>query len=205
YLIELTLAGALLVPWLGLLPGIPRWSTGWLTLEPVPVVSEAAPTKPDLLTSAVVQTSVAEHDPSVAPPLVDGEKEDAAPALEVPTTEAQAESTLTATPVLPPPMRASTASVAWVILLAYGSIVAALLARMLTGFRYLAWLRREAYPAPPQAADLFRKIAGPAGRRVRLLASDTIELPLTFLGWQPTILLPGGLCRNGDPQALRYS
>src|SRR5438876_12097610 len=30
-LIELTLLGALLVPWLSLLPGMPRWSLGWLS------------------------------------------------------------------------------------------------------------------------------------------------------------------------------
>src|SRR3989440_12279745 len=33
-LIELTLLGVLLVPWLSRLPGTPRWSLGWLSESP---------------------------------------------------------------------------------------------------------------------------------------------------------------------------
>src|SRR5262245_53147682 len=40
-LIELTLAGALLVPWVGLLPGLPRWSPGRVALPTPPIVPEA--------------------------------------------------------------------------------------------------------------------------------------------------------------------
>jgi uncharacterized GH25 family protein len=88
--------------------------------------------------------------------------------------------------------------------LGYGGVVAVLLARMLLGLARLSGLRRRAYPVPGAVRDVFEEIAGPAGRRARLLASDDIELALVCPGWRPTIVLPGELCRAGDAAALRY-
>src|SRR5262249_22318456 len=90
------------------------------------------------------------------------------------------------------------------IVLAYLAVVVGLGLRRLIGLVQLLRLQKSAYPAPPLAANLLAQIAGPAGANVRLLASDHIELPLTFRGWRPIILLPGDLCRSGDTQALRY-
>jgi hypothetical protein len=53
-------------------------------------------------------------------------------------------------------------------------------------------------------ADVFERIAGPAGRRVRLVASERVELPLAFHLGQPVIVLPARLCQDGDSEALRY-
>src|SRR5436190_979673 len=41
-LIELALAGALLLPLVALLPGLPRWSAGWLPPAPEPMSPVAA-------------------------------------------------------------------------------------------------------------------------------------------------------------------
>src|SRR5262249_55582268 len=50
----------------------------------------------------------------------------------------------------------------------------------------------------------FETIAGPRGKRVCLLASRQIELPLAFAGWRPVIVLPDHLCRQGDQKAIGY-
>src|SRR5437660_729294 len=65
-------------------------------------------------------------------------------------------------------------------------------------------LARACSPAPAEVAELLERIAGPGARRVRLLASDRLDLPVMF-GWRrPAIVLPGALCRSGDAAALRY-
>src|SRR5207302_8833930 len=56
----------------------------------------------------------------------------------------------------------------------------------------------------PAVAGACREVAGPAGGRVRLLASDRAALPLMFCWWRPVIVLPADLCRDGDSAALRY-
>src|SRR5581483_10894674 len=62
---------------------------------------------------------------------------------------------------------------------------------------------RRTYPVPLHVADLFRTISGPGCSRVRLLASDRLELPLTFNGWYPVIVIPGSMCGT-DSASLRY-
>src|SRR5207244_500178 len=69
-------------------------------------------------------------------------------------------------------------SLALLIVAVYGGAVAALAAWTLVGLVQLRRLYRTAYPAPEPVVTLFRAIAGPAGARVRLLASDRVQLPL---------------------------
>src|SRR5437588_854633 len=81
---------------------------------------------------------------------------------------------------------------------------AGLLLRWRAGAVQLAWLCRSAGAPPAAVARVFREVAGPAGGRVRLLASDRAALPLMFCWWRPVIVLPARLCRDGDTPALRY-
>src|SRR5439155_9024939 len=73
---------------------------------------------------------------------------------------------------------------------AYGTGLALFALRWLVGLARLRRLCHSATPVPPWVAALFDGVAGRAGRRVRLLMTDRLDLPLTF-GWRaPVILLP---------------
>jgi beta-lactamase regulating signal transducer with metallopeptidase domain/protocatechuate 3,4-dioxygenase beta subunit len=195
-LIELALAGAVLLPLTSQLPGLPRWSAGLLprgaespTLTPPQSGYPAGPEhSPDLDRSLAFRAgagaAVAPSEPVVAPP----------------AEQPPAESATAVPPDAPAP-------IAWqrLVLLGYGGIVTLLLGRALVGFGRLWWLCHKASPAPREVRDLFDDVAGRAGGRTRLLVSDAVEVPLVAAGWRPTILLPGELCRGGDDAALRYS
>ena len=90
------------------------------------------------------------------------------------------------------------------MVVAYGAGAALIALRWLVGLARLRRLARGAGPVPPWVAALFDAVAGREGRRVRLLMTDRLDLPLTF-GWRaPVILLPAAWCREGDEAALRY-
>jgi protocatechuate 3,4-dioxygenase beta subunit len=189
-LLELALLGALLVPWASALPWLPHWSAGWLALAPAPADSPApAVPSPPAGSAGPLPLAAAVPADALSPPPASPDR--------VPTDPAPAPAP-PAAPAAPPP------SLPELLLAAYGVVVAGLLAQGLLGLVRLAWLCRTAYPAPAAVRDLLDAIAGPAGARVRLLASDRIELPLMFAGWRPVIVLPGALCRSGDGPALRY-
>ena len=57
-------------------------------------------------------------------------------------------------------------------------------------------------PAPPHCRKLLNQIAGPAGQRVRLIASPRVNQPLASAWGRPVIVLPENLC--GDGQTLRW-
>jgi uncharacterized GH25 family protein len=191
--IELALAGALLVPWAAALPCLPHWSAGWLDLAPPAADPEPAATLAVFTESSPPQLAIAagarEEAPTPAPSvgkLPAADFHDEAPAA------------------MPPAPAVRVVSLPAAVLIVYGLGAGLLLAGGLLGLLRLGWLWRTAYPVPPEVDELFRDIAGPAGRGVRLLASDRIALPLMFAAWRPVVLLPGALCRSGDRDALRY-
>jgi beta-lactamase regulating signal transducer with metallopeptidase domain len=197
-LIEFTLVGSLLVPWLSQLPALPHWSLGWLNLTASTVEeAPAAPTE-----EATVAQSGTLPTPIMRPAL-----------LNVNSVEPVANSPSSA-PVapLPPENETSTAvpsavagiDTPFVVVLAYGCVVFGFFVWWMAGVVQLIRLHHSAYAVSQVVADLFRTIAGPASNRVKLRASDRIELPLTFSGWRPVVVLPGDLCREGDSPALRY-
>lgn len=191
-LIELSLAGALLLPWATALPWLPHCSIGWLDLAepaaqaPTMAESPAAPPGPRTMASYPL-VSESRALASAAPP---------PPLAAAPTPPASAETATGAAPWRP--------SLGIVALYLYGSLASLFLALALVGLARLAWLYVSACPVPKDVRDLFGLIAGPAGARVRLLASDRIELPLMFAAWRPVVLLPGALCRGSDREALAY-
>jgi beta-lactamase regulating signal transducer with metallopeptidase domain/protocatechuate 3,4-dioxygenase beta subunit len=184
-LIALTLGGALLAPCLGQLSWLPHWSAGWLRLEPAEAAPAAlgASVPTDLMTTAPIALPQADVVAALVRP--SNAPVSAEPASLLP------EATLPSVPQL--------------LALAYCGVVVVLLGRVLIGLAVLTRLSRQAVPVPPDVAELFRAIAGPAGDRVRLLAHEAVALPLTYRGWRPVILLPAPLCREGDAVALRFA
>jgi hypothetical protein len=195
-LAELTLLGCLLAPWLSLVPGLPRYELGWLGASPAePVVSSPGADR-SMPAPAVHESVRASRSLGVT----EGKREEAgwraapsslppAPAVETPPQE----------PV------AAGRRAPEVLLFAYLVLASASVLWWLAGVVQLRNLCRTARPAPAAAAELLGQIAGPAGRRVRLLASDRLDLPIMF-GWRrPVIVLPAALCRPADTAALRYA
>ncbi len=69
----------------------------------------------------------------------------------------------------------------------------------------LLWrIRRAARSVTPQVHEVFREIAGQAGRAVILLESDLVQLPFTYTWARPVIVLPRELCALGGSQELRF-
>ena len=197
-LAELTLFGCLLAPWLSLLPGLPRFALGWLQ----------APRSEARVENGGMRAEG--HAPSA------GRAIHSAPALPVqPGGKLEEAATLvgpSSVPSEPAPPAAEAPQVATVaappapllVVLTYLGLTAAFGLWWLAGIVKLRRLTRSCYPAPAEVAELLDQIAGPAARRVRLLASDRLDLPVMF-GWRrPAIVLPGALCRSGDAEALRY-
>jgi beta-lactamase regulating signal transducer with metallopeptidase domain len=96
--------------------------------------------------------------------------------------------------------------VSWrrVIVVAHAMTAAGVLAWWLLGQMLLWRVTRGAHPAPRDVRERFLELSGPAGARVRLLASDRIALPFTYTWSRPVILLPSRLC-DGDDEALSYA
>jgi beta-lactamase regulating signal transducer with metallopeptidase domain/uncharacterized GH25 family protein len=92
----------------------------------------------------------------------------------------------------------------FLVVAAYGVTAISFIAWWLMGVIQLVRLSCSAYPVGQQVKEVFREIAGPAGNRVRLWASDRLALPLTYSCWRPVIVLPGSLCRGSDLAGLRY-
>ncbi|HEY7157844.1 MAG TPA: M56 family metallopeptidase, partial [Gemmataceae bacterium] len=197
-LAELTLLGCLLAPWLYLLPGLPHYALGWLeTTRAEPAVSA-----PEVDQSA--PSLGAPEPPGPAPSLDSAVSEWPADAG---WSEPHQPADAGRSPAVETPQRPSIApsfSAALFLMYAYLGLTFAFVLWWLVGVVKLRRLCRSTCPAPATAVELMEQIAGPAGRRVRLLVSDRLELPLMF-GWRwPVIVLPAALCGSGNRAGLRY-
>jgi beta-lactamase regulating signal transducer with metallopeptidase domain len=200
-LIELTLLGCLVVPWLNQFPGLPHWSLGWLNFA-APAVGDAAVAQteePTLEHSESAPAALAPANLLAVKPI-----EEPGPALANPPAPAPQSVNEPASAALAPSRAAEVVSTPLVVVIVYGCAVLGLILWWLAGMVQLYRLHATTYSVPSTVADLFRSIAGPTAESVRLLASDRIELPLTFSGWRPVIVLPGSLCKEGDSPALQY-
>jgi beta-lactamase regulating signal transducer with metallopeptidase domain/5-hydroxyisourate hydrolase-like protein (transthyretin family) len=191
-LAELTLLGCLLAPGLHLVPGLPHYTLGLLEAEQVETVAipNPADSEPAIVAREPVQSK------SLLDRSMDKRAEDAAPVASsepMPAVE---------TPL--PVSHAARFSTPMLTVFAYFSLTSVFVLFWLAGVLKLRRLYHTTYPAPATASELLDQIAGPQGRRVRLLASDHLEQPITF-GWQrPVIVLPAALCRRGEEEVLRY-
>ncbi len=91
-----------------------------------------------------------------------------------------------------------------VALALYVATSTGLAAWWLIGQVLLRRIRRAARLVTPEVHEVFRAIAGPAGRAVVLLESDLVQLPFTYTWARPVVVLPRALCDEGDSQELRF-
>ncbi|MBX6314714.1 MAG: carboxypeptidase regulatory-like domain-containing protein [Isosphaeraceae bacterium] len=201
-LMALTLVGCLLVPVLNRAPGMPRWSLGRV----VPARRAPEPAEVAHAGSLSPEVILAERRFALRPESPPGARPEAAPR---PVAQQSNDGRMSE----PVRIREDGPRFAWVtrsisirtiLLIAYGLIAAGLLGWWLAGQVILLRLCRSATPAPRAVEGLLRAIAGSEAGRVRLLVSDRIELPFTFTWRRPVILLPAGLCREGEEEPLRY-
>lgn len=195
--VELTLLGCLLAPWLNFAPGLPHFTLGWLKSAPEETTT---PTSADRAAPKFDASESARETPPL--PVAALADEDYSNRFSLSTSPAEPESLVIETARA----RASAAgfSPSLLAVFAYLGLTAAFLLWRLAGILKLRFLYRSTRPASTEAVELLEQIAGPAGRRVRLRVSDRIELPLMF-GWlRPVIVLPAALCRCGDKAELRY-
>jgi hypothetical protein len=87
----------------------------------------------------------------------------------------------------------------------YLAASAGLAAWWLFGQVVLWWVARAARPVSRTVRDVLIELAGPGGKRVALLRSDRIALPVTFTWARPVILLPSAFCDRADRAVLRYA
>ena len=196
-LIELTLGGALLLPCALFVPGLPHLSLGWLVSpsSTAPQMVRDDPTTVSQGADPVLQKS-ARSTPSDAQnsiPEVAQERPDPIMAGGV------------AASAVPPvaPFAIGFESMAQWIALAYVTGAGLVIGWWLVGVAQLCRLLAGAVPVSSDVNDLFRTIAGPSGKRVCLLSSQRIPLPLTFTLWRPFIVLPAPLEAEGVA-ALKY-
>jgi beta-lactamase regulating signal transducer with metallopeptidase domain len=200
--VALALVGALLVPWVALLPGLPRWSVEVLPPEPA-VAAAATPA----FQPAVLPDRSPEYRPTpeLITPIIEKKADESAagappaPAvgeIGLPAMVADAPAATSAAPV------ASQWSVSRVVLAAYAALTALLVLWAFLGLWRLVALLRNARTAPPEAVALLHEIAGPGADRVRLLVSDAVDAPVALAGWRPVIVLPASAA--ADREALAY-
>lgn len=203
--IGLALVAAVVVPWVSLVPGLPRWSLGVLPPETVSTASVSEPGTPALVAPPTDTVFAPEYRPPLQPTLPAAEQN--APVLAPPEGTAAAELT-SPTPSVTVEATVvesrSAVSLAQAVLIGYGLLTAAFLVWLLLGFWRLVLLWRSARPAPVELVSLLKEVAGTASDRVRLLVSDRIESPIAFGGWRPLIVLPESACDPERRSALRY-
>ncbi|HEV3119168.1 MAG TPA: M56 family metallopeptidase, partial [Gemmataceae bacterium] len=198
-LIELTVLGALLLPVAIQVSWLPRWSTGWLRLENssdlTPVARETEPAPGGVPPASALADAI-------VPAVANDEKTIAATPITLASPTSVSEVNEKLSEAGPGPLMSL--PVVTLALLTYGVATAGFLLWSLYGFAQLLRLSWSASTAEPGLAEQFLRVAGSRGKRVRLLVSDRIELPLTFTGRRPVIVLPKSLCLGKDQAALRY-
>ncbi|MFV2091955.1 MAG: M56 family metallopeptidase, partial [Hyphomicrobiales bacterium] len=188
-IIELTLVGCLISPWLGMIPGYPQWAIGWWAVSP-PERHEAV---------AIPSTELAFM------PVV--------PQADAASRSASGSPSRSSTKTVETPGAAWNVGSWLVSLYLFG--VAIGIAWWLVGVAALARIIWSAHSAPPRCRQLLAEIAGRRSDRVRLLVSHrakqpfasvgmTIQLPPQPATWRrAVIVLPEDLC--DDEQAVRWA
>ncbi len=188
-IIELTLVGCLISPWLGMIPGYPQWAIGWWPVSP-PERHEAVaiPSMELAFMPVVPQPDAASRSVSNSP------SRSIAEMVETPAAAWDVGSWLVALYLFGVAM-----GVAW----------------WLVGVAALTRIIWTARAAPPHCRRLLAEIAGPRSDRVRLLVSRRAKQPFASVGvavqlppqratWRrAVIVLPEDLC--DDEQAVRWA
>src|SRR5581483_10275250 len=197
------------VPWLALLPGLPRWSLSVLPAQPAaaPVTAPEpalTPSEPRVIPPyrphaepfpQPAKLKPAETAPPPAPTAVATEPE------AIGAANPAAEAARLAPAPVPAP---ASWSAGRVVLVVYAALTAVFVLWSLLGLSRLWLLWRSARPAPAEAVALLRQIIGPAAEGVRVLVSDRIDAPVAFAGWRPVIVLPESACDPDNRETLQY-
>lgn len=198
-IIELTLAGCLVAPLLGMIPGYPQLAIAW---------REAAVPEPEEVSTELPIGELVTTQPPIGEPVMAAlPKSEAVPPLASgPTAEAVVEPAATA---------AQSWSVgSWLISLYLAGVVMGF-AWWLVGMAALVRIISTARVAPPRCRQLLSEIAGGRSDRIRLLTSRLVKQPFASVGvavqmgpqraaWgRAVIVLPESLC--DDEQAIRWA
>ena len=175
-IIELVLAGCLVAPLLGMIPGYPQLSLAWWHSGAVKQQEAPLPTpvKP-MMERAIPEPMPLPALDRAAPPVPD-----------MKTVEA---------PVHAFQIRA------WIVgIYLFGVVVGA--GWWLVGIVGLVRILWTSQPVPSPCRDLLTEISGGRGDRVRLLVSRRLSQPFASAWGRAVIVLPENLC--GDEQSLRW-
>ena len=177
-IIELTLLGCLVAPWLGMVPGYPQ-------LIRVGSSDVAAVDRQEAASLPSAATTVPRRDPrhDSLPPAFEGIPSGRSAAADV------------------TPARAMDV-ISWLIAV-YFLGVAFGFGWWLLGVAALARIIRAASPAAPRCRELLAEIAGERGNQVRVLMSRRVRQPFASVWGRPVIILPESLC--GDERCFRWS
>lgn len=181
----LTLAGCLLAPILGLVPGLPRWAVRVAPSTETNRVLDPAAAPPSTPAPADFAINPTGLDPAPTHARTETAKP---PANPTPTDKPAPHLAIDPRVVLPAAhLVGASAWVGW----------------WCVGQWALRRVVRSARPVPPEVQAHFLAIAGPDGLRVRLLQTDRVRLPITFTWLRPTIILPTDLAQAQDE--LRFA
>ena len=175
-IIELVLAGCLITPWLGMIPGYPQLAMVWW--HTAAINQQEAPLPPSV--GPVIEPTISEPMPFPVP------DRGTPPVPSTRTIEA---------PVHAFEIRS------WIIAV-YLVGVAVGAGWWLVGIAGLARILWASQPAPSRCRELLTEISGGRGNRVRLLVSRRLNQPFASAWGRAVIVLPENLC--GDEQALRW-
>lgn len=176
-IIELTLVGCLIVPWLGMIPGYPQLTVGWR--------HAVAPEQHGIIAPPSVGQIVVPPAPQT----------DLVP-LAVPNVSSQS---------ITEPIGKSTHGWnvrSWLVAL-YLLGVSMRVVWWLVGMAALLRIIKASRPASPRCHQLLVEVAGRSITGVRLLVSRQAKQPFASAWWPMTIVLPEDMC--GDEQALRWA
>jgi len=175
-IIELVLAGCLIAPWLGLIPGYPQFSV--VRSQATAIKQQEAPLAP---TEPMIEPAISE------------------PRMPLLTLD-RAEPTVAERKTAEAPVHAFEIR-PWIVgVYLVGVAIAA--GWWLVGIAGLARLLWTSQPAPTRCRELLTEISAGRGNRVRLLVSRRLSQPFASAWGRAVIVLPENLC--GDEQTLRW-
>lgn len=194
-IIEWTLAGCLVAPLVGMIPGYPRLALSWPEAA-APIEQEVRETASPGFEGRAARTKIEATVQATAGAnvVVDGEAVRMNQSTPPASIAMPGETTEASRPAL---------GVGSLLAVLYGVGVVIGAGWWLIGIVGLARIIRTSRPAPPHCRELLHRIAGPGEERVRLLVNRRLKQPFAAAWGRPVIVLPESLC--GEEQALRWS
>ncbi len=187
-IIELVLAGCLIAPLLGMIPGYPQLAVVWRHAAETKQQEASLPAPVEPLMERVIPEPM--PFPALdrgTPPVADTKTAEAPVTTEAPKT---IEAPVHAFDIRP-----------WIVgIYLVGVVIGA--GWWLVGIVGLARILWTSQPAPARCRDLLTEISGGRGGRVRLLVSRRLSQPFASAWGRAVIVLPENLC--GDEQSLRW-